>query len=566
MNFKELRIKNFRSYGNNITTFKLDNNKINLVIGKNGGGKSSVFYALYFALTGKAFSGVNKDTLINQHNKKDCLVELDFEHYLNNYTVRRGIKPNLFEILKNGEKLDETSHVNDYQHILESIIGITPSAIKQTTIMSADYYVPFLKMTAPNKRDFLENILSLKLLSVMNDLLKVDISSHKEQEVIVNKDIERIESNISLMEQVKFDSDHDSDVIVHKANKSIHRCTRAITRISNIKKVVFEKQETLTNKIKEFMVVEKKLAELKSNEIKVASAISSIEAKIEHYKNMDVCKECGQDYPKNMKDTLIIEARLGLDKLVESQEGNNITLIKVQAVIEKRDKLLAALEKYKDKINKANLISTKLQTMISNNKKLVLSHSMEQVDNTQKILNMKMLLTETTNKLFGLTEKKINIQTVSKLISDKGIKKFVMNKYIPVINKHVNQYLEIMDAEYRLVFDNEMEATILSRGYENLTYDNLSAGEKQRCDLSMLFTFLDIARFKSNVTSKLVIFDEMFQSLDVEGIRGLNQILNALTSNGYTIFIIDHNKDIIDIGDVVIKTAKKNKFSVIESI
>jgi DNA repair exonuclease SbcCD ATPase subunit len=153
-----------------------------------------------------------------------------------------------------------------------------------------------------------------------------------------------------------------------------------------------------------------------------------------------------------------------------------------------------------------------------------------------------------------------------KILSDKGIKTYIIKRYIPKLNKLVNQYLEILSASYKLSFDEELKEQIALKGYDKLSYNNFSEGERQRCDIALLFAFLDIGKMKNSVTSNLLLMDEVVdRSLDDDGIRGIIDIIESMKGKGFTIVNISHKHQLADKFDKTYR-ATKTIFSKLEEL
>lgn len=547
MIFHVVRLKNFLSYGNNFTEFRLDNSQVSVITGENGNGKSCLTDALYFGLTGKPFRSVNKNELVNTKNKKDCVVEIEFSVGQDFYFVRRGIKPNIFEIYKNKELIDESSHVRDYQEVLESITGLNKSTIEQTLIISNRFYKPFLELSASEKRTFIETVFGLDLLTFMNDSLKIRLSETKQSEQFNEKDVERVDSNVNILtEQIesqnKFSNTQETENKIKECENLISEHLDAKKKLKDeIDELIKQKQDS-SNKIKDFDVFNKKLILCERN-------VNEIYKQLAFFSDNTECPTCQQDL-----DSLFIEHKKS--KLLDEK---NLWKDRHETLNKKIDRLKKIKEKIKDidnKIYELQIVENSIKVKISNEQKKILDLKNEVVkqgihesDNQEKLLRLKTEKENLLGKKLELAKQKRLIQTLQKLISDKGIRRYIVGKYIPVINEYIRNYLEILSASYQLKFDEEFNENILTYGSTSVNYGGFSSGEKQRCDLALIFSFLQLAKVKNNISSNLICFDEKFHDLDNEGLSGLKNIFDILKNLGYTIILITHDNRIKELGD-----------------
>lgn len=561
MIFNVVRLKNFLSYGNNITEFKLNDSQVSVITGENGRGKSCLIDALYFGLTGKPFRSVNKNELVNTKNKKDCLVEIEFSVGRDSYLVKRGIKPNLFEIFKNNELIDESSHVRDYQEVLESITGLTKSTIEQTLIISNRFYKPFLELSASEKRSFIETVFGLDILTSINDSLKIRLSEAKQSEQFNEKDIERIESNLKIInEQIqsqnKVSNKKEIENKIKEAENNIVKIEKDKNELEGI--TVKKKQEKKDNevKIKDLDVYKKKLVLCEKN-------INDSKKDLAFYSDNNQCPTCQQDldsmFVEYKKRKLRQDLELWSDRL-EILNKKIKNLMKIQEYIRECERIINETD---ININSINMKISGEQRRILEWKNEIVKQGIHDSGNQEKVLEMKTEKENLLVKKLELAKQKKLIMTLQKMISDKGIRRYIVGKYIPVINEYIRSYLEILSASYQLKFDEEFNESIMTYGSTSLNYGGFSSGEKQRCDLALIFSFLQLAKSKNNISTNLICFDEKFHDLDDEGLSGLKNIFDILKSAGYSIVLITHDHRIKELGDNNF-VVTKDKFSRIQ--
>jgi len=566
LRFKHIKIKNFLSFGNSFTEFNLDTNETTLIIGGNGVGKSALLEAIYFGYTGKPYRKITKPNLINNLNKKDTLIELTIENNGSIYIIRRGLKPNIFEIIKDGEPLNEDASIRDYQEQLEIILGVDYKTFKQTIMMSSRHYIPFLDLKPQEKREFIENIFSLKLFSDMNDYLKKKIYTTKALIKDKQKDIKKVLSNIKILKELndKQSKQNKEQLTILKFDikKLEENQINDKNKIKEKKEIIKEKKErikTLQLKIKDKNFLEKRINILEYD-------IKKHLDKISFFQKNDVCKTCGQIIDSNFKEKTVIKHK----KIKEEKNKKIDELIYQLDEFEKIHLLIKKLEKDILLINQKNLLLLSnidnSNKQINEKKKLINKLTDSSLINQEDFerFNKELLLIKKEKNKLDLFQKYINI-TID-LISEKGIKKYIIKKYVPILNSLLNQYLKRFEASYSVMFNEELQEEIIARGYEDLTYDNLSSGEKQRLDTSLVFSFLKLCRLKNSVDTNVIFFDEILDaSLDQSGINGILKIFEELKMQGYTVFVVSHRPGTEENFDKIFKFSKK-RYTEIEEL
>lgn len=555
MIFREIKFKNFLSYGNNTTSFKFDN-EIKAISGINGAGKSTLADAIFFVLTGKVYRNTNKTKLVNTFNKKDCLVQLVFDVGNNSYLVKRGIKPNIFEIYKNDVLLDEDSSVHDYQSRLEMITGLTPKIIEQILIISNRFYKPFLELSASEKRTFTETIFDIDVLSDVSTNLKHRLASVKEKELILSKDVERIVSNMEVLKSNKSKmvdiketqeaiTKHESEIEENK-NQILYLNTEQLSLVTNKKE--------LQGKLKNYDKAIEKRYTCNSNIKSIRSQLNKV---------TDICPTCNQKIKGFNKEEKVAQLQSDLDLW----EGRLTKINNMLESLRKFKEEIDQLEKNENKllIAKRNLESDNslLTEKINHGKKSIEQQAKLDKDNDDKLKKLKKEKTQIETEKAGVTKEKNNITVLQKLLSEKGLRKYIFNKHIAILNKHVNDNLKMLSAKYQIKFDDEFNESIIAGGYDDLKYGNLSAGEKQRLDLSLVFAFLEIARMKNNVNSNLLVCDEMFGDLDYDGMEGIRLLFAKLKNDSNCVTVITHEDRIKELAESSY-TVEKKKFSKLE--
>lgn len=705
-----------------MTEMNLDSNQSILITGENGAGKTTALEAFYFAMSGKPYRKIKKDELINQINKKELYVEVEFEHENHSYLLKRGIKPNIFELYKDYKLIDLTASTKDYQTILENLIGVDSDTFANTIFISSKNYTPFLKLKAEDKRNFIENVLNIKMFSQIleeakikrtlqtekhNDILfnlkntndKLNIAKESNQKYSQNNaeevenllkqveeekekykpiqeemnriDVylkrntfeEKIEEANQFIKEVEEKIKSNSDDIKHKyklktadlkdkidiinktrsiltktiddykserftAEKEYDRlvrerttehekiqseCDKELSKVYNDFKIFHSKQENIIstsvqaidfyNHNTECPTCKQKIdekndiiaAHLKNLHTIIADANKAIEDEKE--KNDVIVKEIQKRYgdkinaflkdntekKEAIKTKIETEINSTIKKGEKSKEQLQKEINEIEAEIQlfqaQMEKELSLMESEKlfsitsSKERKAkyeeDLKKAKDRLSILNNDKFkidtIINSKQERINELNSIEKKPLIDTSSLEKEIDQYEKdkqdseyqKETINEMIKILSDKGIKTYIVAKYIPYLNELINKYLEIFNANYRLQFDANFDIKISGRGYEKLGYYSFSSGEEQRVDLALLFSFYELGKMKSSINSNIVLLDEISdKSLDSDGLNGLFDVFKNMKRKGMTIFNISHRPEVKDRFDKVYKVTK----------
>lgn len=567
--FKNIEYKNFLSTGNVTNRISLNENNTTLLVGKNGHGKSTIIDALTFSLFGKPFRNISKNQLINSINGKATLVTIEFDVAGSSYKVIRGIKPNIFEIWKNGEMINQDASVRDYQTVLEQqILKMNYRAFTQIVILGAATFVPFMQLTASNRREVIEDILDIRIFSNMNIILKDKIQSTK-------KAIDAIDTNILLVKSTVENQKKLIDTMM--ASKQSH-IESVQSRIDN------NKQEIKLTKTKSLDII-KTINDLQQQIVDGVSIQETISCakgmirNIEHSNSItkkslgffdtnDNCPSCAQnishEHKTSIRDILQIDYDLNLVELEELQqelercnirkaEIDNITaeVLDAKKVIHGHKFTILALEQQIVNLEEDIKNALKDQGNIDLERDKLKAYASEAIEN----INAKTLLQE---------QRSIE-DIASVLLKDTGIKTAVIREYLPAMNTLINRYLTAMDFYVSFELDESFNESIKSRYRDNFTYASFSEGEKKRLDLAILFAWREIARLKNSANTNLLVLDEVLEgSLDINGTDYIMTLLSSL-GDDINVFVISHNVDQIqDKFDKILTVEKKHDFSEIK--
>lgn len=562
--FRTIRWKNLLSTGNYFTEIKLDTNSNTLIVGENGSGKSTMLDALCFALFGKAFRNINKPQLINSINGKDCVVEVEFEVNNKKYKVVRGIKPNVFEIHQDGELLNQDAASRDYQELLEKVIlKLNYKSFTQIVILGSASFVPFMQLSAADRRAIIEDLLDIQIFSAMNSIVKEKMSENKDLTVSKKYEIELAQQEYDLEKKRLEEHQQNND-------EKVSKYVEEIQSNSEIIQTLHEENANLTScvvthdaEVSLQAETQSKANELSKLESKIESNLSKFRKDIHFFEHNDNCPTCRQAIATEFKEneiqalsTKVTSCEDGLRKielkLIEEQSKLN-RILEVQRYMQK---LQIKIATNNTTINETNKYILKLQTQIHE-----LTAKRFDDKNDTELNAIKDRLNDLKNNLRALIEEKSYYEAASTLLKDTGIKTKIVKQYLPIINKLVNKYLSSLDFFVNFNLDESFKETIKSRHRDEFSYANFSEGEKQRIDMALMLTWRAVAKLKNSTNTNLLILDEVFDSsLDTNGTEELMKILHMLED--VSLFVISHKGDVlIDKFQNLIRFEKQKNFS-----
>ena len=565
LTFRYVRWKNLLSTGNYFTEIKLDNNQNTLVVGENGSGKSTMLDALCFGLFGKAFRNINKPSLLNSINGKDCVIEIEFDTNNKSYKVVRGIKPNVFEIYQNGELLNQDAAARDYQEILEkTILKLNYKSFTQIVILGSASFVPFMQLSASDRRAIIEDLLDIQIFSTMNGILREKLSGNKDSTTSKKYDIDLSQQKFELQEKYIKELKQNNDDRVNEYDKEVRSNQSVIQTLHDETANLITEVATHQTSVEEKTSVENKLKTITKLESQIESTVSKYRKDISFFQHNDDCPTCRQTIAIGFKETEIAnlstkaaECEHGLSELEKKLLTEQNKLNSINEVQKKIQALQIKIATNNTSINETNKYITKLQKQIEELKQLKVVSEKEQQD----LKELKDSLSQLQEELKVLIQDKTYYEVASGLLKDTGIKTKIIKQYLPIINKLVNKYLASLDFFVNFNLDESFKETIKSRHRDEFTYNNFSEGEKQRIDMALMLTWRAVAKLKNSSNTNLLILDEVFDSsLDTTGTEELMKILHML--DGVNLFVISHKGDILqDKFSNVIKFDKEKNFS-----
>jgi len=563
--FKTIKWKNLLSTGNQYTEVDFTKNKTNLIIGTNGAGKSTVLDALTFSLFGKSFRKINKPQLINSVNEKDCRVEVEFSIGNVEWKVIRGIKPALFEIWRNDSILDQSSAALDQQKWLEqNVLKMNYKSFTQIVILGSSTFVPFMQLSASNRREVIEDLLDIKIFSSMNSVIKEKIRQAKEDVKVLELKKESLLDKVKMQESFIEELENRGKKDIDDKNVSIMSLTKEIGYLMNDNSSIEEPlREHIKNQDKLTGYAEKlrKLGNLKG---KISQKVITITEEHKFFTENTVCPTCTQSIEETFRINRINDAQ---NKAKELQSGYK-ELEEAIKEEEERERQFTALSKEISKltngISQNNIKINGLRRQIRNLEKeiQVLTENLANRNSEhEKLESFKDNLKTTYDELASKKDT-INYYDFSySLLKDGGVKSKIIKKYLPLINQQVNRYLQMMDFYINFALDEEFNETVQSPIHEDFSYASFSEGEKMRIDLALLFTWREVARMKNSVNTNLLIMDEVFDSsLDGFGTEEFLKIIRYVIKDA-NIFVISHKTGLEDRFESVIRFEKVKGFS-----
>jgi DNA repair exonuclease SbcCD ATPase subunit len=571
ISFEKLRWKNILSTGNSFTEIALNSHKTSLIVGENGAGKSTILDALCFVLYGKPFRKVKKAQLLNSINGKGLMVEIEFKIGKRSYHVKRGIKPNVFEVYVDGTLIDQLADAREYQDMLEKqILKLNYRSFSQIVILGSAAYMPFMQLPAAHRREIIEDLLDIQIFSVMNVLLKDKQSANKirigdaDYEIKSSADkIELYNKHIGVLKQ------NNEDLVAQKEQLMVKYREQVSTAQAEIDRLHTE-VSTQESSISDHTKIRSRHEKLVTLQRQIDSKFDKIKRDVFFFHSNDDCPTCRQGIAEDHKHDIVSKAQVQMDEIDTGRQQITDELAKIDARIAEIGVVVSSIAQCSRQASELNVqirtwnnfikgIEDEITELKSNTKQID--------DNTTEVNQLKMVLSTAIKDKEVLSNERNLYDVASLLLKDGGIKTKIIKQYIPIINKLINKYLAAMDFFVNFELNENFEETIKSRFRDEFTYDSFSEGEKLRIDLALLFAWRAVAKLRNSASTNLLIMDEVFDSsLDSTGTDEFMKILNGVASDTNT-FIISHKGDqLADKFEHTIKFEKYKNFSRIASV
>ena len=499
--FQKIRWKNFLSTGNQFTEIDFQEKNTNLIIGTNGAGKSTMLDALTFVLFNKPFRKINKPQLINSTNEKDCLVEIEFEINSRQYIVRRGIKPTVFDISVNGTQLHREADDRAMQRVLENnILKVNYKSFTQIVILGSSTFVPFMQLTTANRREVIEDLLDIRIFSLMNNILKDKIRTQKEQIKSLDLKKETLKDKMKMQQNFIDELENRGKQNISANKTKITKLMKEVDDFMLDNEKVEKDIHKYTKGLEEVTGARQKLSKLNTLRGKISQKVSAITKEHKFFMENTVCPTCQQDIEEEFRVNRISDAQNKAKELKEGFDELEST-IKFE---QERERQFNALSK--EITNLTHGISQN-NTRISGNQRQIrdLESEIQTIaDNLanrntehEKLDQFKSNLAHTFSELTDKKQEIVHHDFAYSLLKDDGVKTKIIKKYLPFINQQVNRYLQLMDFYINFHLDEEFKETVKSPIHEDFSYSSFSEGEKMRIDLALLFTWREVARVKT---------------------------------------------------------------------
>ena len=564
--FKTIKWKNFLSTGNNFTEINLNKHNRTLIIGENGAGKSTILDALCFGLFNRPFRKINKSQLVNSVNLADCKVEIEFNIGKVAWKINRGMKPLIFEIYKNGLQLNQSASATDQQKWFEqNVLKLNYKSFTQIVVLGSSTFVPFMQLSAPGRREVIEDVLDIRIFSTMNTILKDRVKENKEAVSEIDHAISILKDKVDVQKRFIEDLKKQSQDNVVLWEEEINKMELEIESNQSELDRYLENIDTLTKNMNEFPSPQEEINKLNEFNIKFRSKIKDMESTIKFLTSNDVCPTCNQEITEDFKNENIKVSNKKISKLefaltdIETKEKTLSDNLSKRNSFQKKishnqNKINNCLSTIKWKQNKVKETEDQIKSLKSN------TDSVDREREKMRTLIEQGKSQEIQRRQVG--KRSTELKIISDILKDSGVKSTIIRKYLPVMNNLINKHLQELEFYVNFNLDDTFNETIKSRYRDEFSYASFSEGEKMRIDLALLFTWREVAKLKNSVNTNILILDEIFDSsLDVNGTTDFINILRTV-NDGNNVFIISHKEDMLhDKFDNVIQFKKVKNFS-----
>ena len=563
--FQKIKWKNFLSTGNQFTEVNFEEHPTNLIVGTNGAGKSTILDALTFVLFNKPYRKINKPQLANTTNERECLVEIEFSINSRQYVVHRGIKPNVFDIVVNGNQLHREADDRSMQRILEeNILKLNYKSFTQIVILGSSTFVPFMQLTSSNRREVIEDLLDIRIFSAMNNIIKETLKEKKNQVKSLDLKRETLKDKMKMQKNFIEELENRGKANIEANEQKVDKLLKEVDVYIEENEKTEEEVKVRTKKQEEVTGATQKLSKLNNLKGKISNKVATITKEHKFFNENTVCPTCQQDIEEEFRLNRIEDAQ---NKAKELKEGYD-ELANTIKFEQQRERQFTTLSQ---EITKLTHDISQNNTRISINQRQIreCEHEIQTITSNlqnrnsehEKLEEFKVNLQKTIEYLSEKRQEIVHYDFAYSLLRDDGVKTKIIKKYLPFINQQVNRYLQMMDFYINFHLNEEFSETVKSPIHEDFSYSSFSEGEKMRIDLALLFTWREVARVKNSVNTNLLIMDEVFDSsLDGFGTEEFLKIIRFVVKDA-NIFVISHKTGMEDRFDNVLKFDKIKGFS-----
>ena len=551
--FHWVECKNLASVGNMPIRIQLDKSPTTVVLGNNGAGKSSLILdSVCFGLFGKPFRGVTKNQLVNNKNGRNLLVKIEFTRGSDKILVVRGIKPNVFEIHVNDKLVDQSSKSRDYQKYFEEVIlGIDYVTFTQIVMIGKANYVPFMALNAGARRNFVERVLGLDVFRAMAEVHKQNVDSLSKDVAEYKASIriagERIKSQERIITHIEETSRKTADEKRATLESEIAALREEVDKLTATKALTKQELDSLDIKsVKEQATKHSQaITDIRDLLSQIESNRTITNRELTFFEKNDVCPTCTQLIDKHFRDESIAKRRQrnqqfekSISELTERLNAQEAASKEAASKIDRARQLLSSLQALDKDITAKH---TRITTLTAELDSVTIQHH-NLSEEQQTLADLKKELADTYTRYNETSEELKYLDFMTLCLKDSGIKSTIINEYIPTINNIVNQNIKQLGLFATVRLDDQFNEEIKIRGFEAMTYNQLSEGEKLRLDMAIMMAWRDVARLKSNMSSNLLIMDEIFDSsVDAEGTTAFADLLKTVSN--LNVFVITHTPE-----------------------
>ena len=569
--FNTLTLKNFLSVGEKPV-------KINFKTGlhgitginrdqldrKNGVGKSTIPDALHFALFGSTIRELKKEFIINDITGKTCEVSLSFSiiqgKEKQNYEIIRTLEPSKCMLYLNDRDITRDSIVNTTEYICE-LIQCTPEVFQNCVVMTVNSTVPFMAKKKAEKRKFIEGIFNLEIFSKMllqlrdeyNDIRKnLDIENTRQEETSTS-----VQTLLQQKQKTHLEYENRKQLLTTRKSSNMEELTTIDKRIQQYTPInedeVNKNLNLLNEKLQECDVkiqdLGKNIAALETKNEYVVGSLAKIGT------DKDICPTCLRPVLENDKQH-IHKAKVAYETEIYNRESEikNFEL-KLSEVNTLKAKIVDAIKKGQNSISKSNLLKQQYnndkerqQQLISYNKQveqdlLHLSDTSTTMDNL--IVETKEKLKSIEERVGGLKRVLNLLETVKFVVSEEGVKSFIVKRILSLFNSKISFYLKRLNSNAIITFNEYFEESIINDKGKETTYFNFSGAERKVIDLAIMFSFIDMLSLQGNIFYNIQFYDELLDtSLDETGVELVLRLLTEFVEkNNFGVYIISHRKE-----------------------
>ena len=547
MRILKVEWRNFTSYGNRNQVLDLSGDPcLYQIVGENGAGKTSISQVITFALYGKVEGKKLKD--IPNRINGNAWTKVTLDNYGTEVIVERGLEPNLFKLTVNGTEYDKAGSRSVQEYLEEDILGIPYYVFNNTLLLSINDFKSFVKMTPSDKRAIVDKIFGFHILNQMRDLLKNETKKIRQ---ILDNSIGRITSLETSIQTSQDEMDALSDELLEENRNRLILLTDSLIKFKSLSDHHRDQVQNFKTEEENFRTT------LQSNSTLAASyklQIRDFEKKLHLYEH-DQCPTCESDltseFHKGLKEGLVKEKTTVQTELE--------TLETSLAVLSDQENQIN--QKKSDLIEKGTKIKTKIESLSEQILELNKNIESKQTAALQRLVeNLQKDLDSLNSEKFKTEEKITWLKTIDDILGERGVKQMAIKTILPSLNSEILDLLNQMSLNYRVIFDEEFNASIYHMGIE-ISSQTLSTGEMKKVDFVVLIAIMKLMKMKfSNIN--LLFLDELFSSVDPDGVYSILKILKQASKElGLNIFVINHAPMPHEIFDWKIDIAKSNNFS-----